>query len=149
MNYELEYNKLKRLLDTYRYDYVTGLRMRHDFIHDIRKNFDKKLWLIMYDVNGLHEVNRVHGYSAGDDLLRQVANDLLLCRDTCDVYSTGGDEFFALYYLNKPPKNIEIRNCEHAMLSNDYFNDPYELIDAVDKKLSEKKKLLKRRHTDI
>ena len=149
MSKDEEIEWLKKRVEFYRRDYNTGLLGRHDFEHDIRTKFDDKdFHLAMHDVTGLHTVNRLEGWDGGNALLKQVANDLLMCERPCEVYLIGGDEFMTIY-CGGEPEAIGVRNTTSAVLYSGDFEHVRDLIDAVDKVVSEKKKLLARRRTDI
>ncbi len=130
-------------------NYVTGLEGRHRFMQNIRKKFgSENFFLTMYDVDGLHEVNRVKGYAAGDALLKEVANDLELCQEPCCAYHIGGDEFYVIY--NNYPIDVVCDNTTWAVVSSTEYGSVDEMLDAVDKLVSiEKLKTKKRRRGDI
>ena len=144
---EIKY--LKQQVEFYRRDYNTGLLGRHDFSSDIRKKFKegKEFWLAMHDITGLHRVNREYGYSAGDSLIKQVANDLKLCTKPCEVYLIGGDEFMTLYCTK--PTNIDVCDTTGAFMSSIGFTSVDTMIDAVDKLVIDKKTKLGRRREDL
>jgi len=127
---------------------VTGLEGRHRFMQRLRRRFatGDKFYLVMHDVDGLHEVNRVHGYAAGDSLLREVANDLKMCQEPCCAYHIGGDEFYVLY--SDEPRNIICQNTTSAEVASDEHESVDSMLDAVDKLVSEKKLKTKRRRRD-
>jgi len=149
MTKDQEITYLKQQVEFYRRDYNTGLLGRHDFEHDIRSKFsDSSFYLAMHDVTGLHTVNRISGWDEGNALLKQVANDLKMCNTPCEVYLIGGDEFMTIYCGGKPT-DIEVRNTTSAVMYSNDFDHVRDLIEAVDALVSEKKKLLARRRTDI
>jgi diguanylate cyclase (GGDEF)-like protein len=62
----------------------------------------------MFDVDGLKAVNDQHGHTAGDKLLRSVADALRLTARKSDVLGRfGGDEFVAVYRNTDPRSMIE------------------------------------------
>jgi len=129
-------------------NYVTGLQGRHRFMQKIRKKFSSgdSFTLVMHDVDGLHEVNRVKGYSAGDSLLREVANDLKLCDKPCAVYHIGGDEFYTIYC--EVPTAFGCANTTSAMVLSLNYESVDTMLDAVDKLVSEEKLRSKKRRRD-
>jgi len=147
-----EINSLKRSKRLYKYHYLTNMKQRHDFEHDLRQKFSNKesFSLVMIDVNDLHTVNRTSGYAAGDALLIQVANDIKMISEDCgEGYHCGGDEFYIICYNNEV--DYELFNFENSTTScesSSNYSHPNELLDAVDKGIIEKKKLLKRRNND-
>jgi len=143
-----EIARLNALVEFYRRDYNTGLYGRHDMMARLRSIFDTEtFWLSFHDVTGLHEVNRLHGWSAGDSLLKQVANDLQLCKEPCRVYLIGGDEFFTIHKTN--PGDPQVRDAEGCTVWNKSFTSVDDMLDKLDKLVSERKRTLKRRRTDI
>ncbi|MCQ4637027.1 GGDEF domain-containing protein [Anaerovorax odorimutans] len=80
-------------------DLSTGLLNRNRFIKDVeafQAGDLNTLSAVFIDVNGLHGINNRHGHSAGDSMLREIAN---LCKDYFpdnDIYRMGGDEFLIL-----------------------------------------------------
>ena len=131
-------------------NYVTGLQGRHIFMQNVRKRFNspENFKLAMYDVDGLHEVNRVSGYGAGDSLLREVANDLKLCEEPCAAYHIGGDEFYVIYC--DTPKEFKCLNTTSVLASSADYKTVDEMLDSLDAQVSAKKlKTKKRRRTDI
>ena len=131
-------------------NYVTGLYGRHIFMQDIRKRFSRgdSFHLAMHDVDGLHEVNRVGGYSAGDSLLREVANDLKLCQEPCATYHIGGDEFYVIYC--DTPDTVVCSNTTSAIVHSLDYVSVDEMLDAVDRLVSAKKlETKKRRREDV
>jgi len=150
MTKDQEIEFLKSQVEFLSTNYVTGLQGRHRFMQQIRKRFSSKnnFTLVMHDVDGLHEVNRIKGYSAGDSLLREVANDLKLCEQPCAVFHIGGDEFYTLYC--GVPTAFGCANTTSAMVQSQNFKSVDEMLDAVDKLVStEKLRIKKRRREDI
>ena len=148
MTKEQEIAYLKEQVDFLSRNYVTGLHGRHLFMRDIRRKFEsgKLFSLSMYDVDGLHEVNRLHGYAAGDSLLREVANDLKLCDEPCDAYHIGGDEFYVIKcgIANR----FECANTTSAMVVSNNYESVDTMLDVVDKAVSELKVKTKMRRRD-
>jgi diguanylate cyclase (GGDEF)-like protein len=101
-------------------DAMTGLYNRRaysDHLDELRDRSSlKDLVIIIFDVNGLKQVNDTLGHAAGDELITGAAQTIL---DTFTPYGkcyrTGGDEFCAI--LDKPAKNMEILTgqFEHAV----------------------------------
>ncbi len=140
--------QLEAKVDFLSRNYVTGLYGRHKFMAMIREKFssDEPFYLAMFDVDGLHEVNRVKGYACGDSLLREVANDLQMCEEPCCAYHIGGDEFFVMY--SNEPKILNCSNTTSALVFNRDFDSVDDMLDAVDKLVSEKKIKTKNRRRD-
>ena len=148
MTSEQEIEYLKSQVEFLSRNYVTGLEGRHRFMQKLRRRFSmsEKFYLVMYDVDGLHEVNRVHGYAAGDSLLREVANDLKMCQEPCCVFHIGGDEFYTIY--EDEPSDAKCDNTTSAMVRSDEHESVDSMLDAVDKLVSAKKLLTKKRRSN-
>ena len=82
------------------HDQLTGLNNRRYFEEALqRMDTDKNLPIsfIYADVNGLKTINDAFGHSTGDQLIQQVANNLVsACRTNDIIARTGGDEFIML-----------------------------------------------------
>jgi len=141
---------LETKIDFLSRNYVTGLYGRHIFMQDIRKRFEAQeiFHLAMFDVDGLHEVNRVKGYSVGDVLLREVANDLRMCENPCEAYHIGGDEFFVVYC--DQPIEFKCANTTSAIVNSREHLSVDGMLDMLDKAVSARKlKEKKRRRDDV
>jgi diguanylate cyclase len=101
---------LRTEVKRYKYDFLTGLKMRMDFDEYLKILFelyefeDRVFTLVIIDVDGLHNINRVEGYVAGDNTIKLVANTIqstfLECTGNdcsgAEVFRIGGDEFAIL-----------------------------------------------------
>ncbi len=96
--------KRKRTEDHIRWmsfhDSLTGLYNRRFLDEEMRRldtHRKRPLSLIMADINGLKLVNDAYGHSAGDELLKRVAEIFRrACRKEDILGRWGGDEFFVL-----------------------------------------------------
>jgi len=84
-------------------DYLTGLYNRRAFFvlanHEIKaaKRFEREVYIVSIDADGLKIVNDRLGHQIGDELLVAVADILRASFRTSDVIARfGGDEFFVL-----------------------------------------------------
>ncbi len=145
MKYKEENIKLKRQIeqlkvqiDTYRYDQLTNLMLRRDFENDFTALFENKIEfnLTLIDVNGLHLINKIGGYHAGDDLIVSVAEEIKK-RTKGDIYRVGGDEFAII--------SLETINCSacnnfvSASVHSANYETTVEMFKAADKLVSEAK----------
>jgi len=149
---ELLIDELKNDIKLYKYDFNTGLLTRHDMI--VRLELLEENYLdigfIMYDINGLHEINRLEGMLSGDNLIKLVSDDIKNLMGDHITYTTGGDEFFVIYEdINQIPDNINVANTTSAIVYSEDFNTYLDMINSVDLLVSNKKKLNKRRRNDI
>jgi len=83
-----------------RHDQLTGLPNRRHFMHQLElvarraSRTNTRFALLFFDLDKFKDVNDVHGHSAGDELLKQVAARLSArFRSTDSVARWGGDEF--------------------------------------------------------
>jgi two-component system, chemotaxis family, response regulator WspR len=80
-------------------DALTGLANRRSVETqlDFRVRRGTPFVAIYVDLNGFKKINDTYGHAAGDDLLRQMGNRLLMAFRSTDVIGRwGGDEFVAL-----------------------------------------------------
>lgn len=80
-------------------DQLTGVLNRNSYELQLRKGpeLNAKTYMAVYvDVNGLHEMNNAQGHTAGDEMLRRVAQIMQGIFGVRDTYRIGGDEFVAL-----------------------------------------------------
>ena len=89
----------EKLVAKYKYDKMTGLKMRIDFDEAFERMIQSRIYDSRYftfaliDINGLHKLNRDKGFLAGDDLIKSVALSLKDKFEESSVYRIGGDEF--------------------------------------------------------
>lgn len=84
-------------------DELTGVGNRRTYNEALRREVaraqrsNKALSLLMLDVDGLKQINDVHGHPIGDLSIQAVANAALAAvRDGDEVFRLGGDEFAVL-----------------------------------------------------
>jgi GGDEF domain-containing protein len=129
---------------------LTGFMQRHDFNIDLKDLFrkNKKFYLLYYDVNNLHNINREKGFAEGDALIKRVSERIIRVAPKSLFYRPTGDEFFAISEC-EPPLSIEIKEATGLMLKSGDFNSVEELLEKADKTMIElKAKLKNRRKTD-
>lgn len=89
----------KRMLDTLgQYDSLTGALNRQAFIHELeaQEGKDCAVGIVCIDINGMKEINDVHGQPYGDKVLEQTAQYLVTLFGPGRLYRSGGDEFVIL-----------------------------------------------------
>jgi diguanylate cyclase (GGDEF)-like protein len=92
-------NKLKEVEQMATQDPVTGLANRRKIERQIelRVAEGRNFSVAVFDLNGFKQINDVHGHLAGDQLLKQFADELrTFFRSTDMVSRWGGDEFLAV-----------------------------------------------------
>lgn len=86
-------------------DVLTDINNRRAFdiklekIIDSQEQFEREIYVILFDIDMFKEINDTYGHSTGDRVLNEVANGLkqLLSQET--LFSRwGGDEFAIIYY---------------------------------------------------
>lgn len=83
-------------------DMLTGVKNRNamnnvvDEIKAGKKTMNAPYAVLFTDLNGLKKVNDVEGHSAGDQLLKKVADMLQCVFFDSEIYRAGGDEFMIL-----------------------------------------------------
>ena len=126
---EIQY--LKEQVKIYRFDWLTGLKQRRDFDHDLRAKFkEHDFFLCYYDVDNLHKCNREKGFAEGDRLIRQVASDIQHQAVPHITYRTSGDEMYAI--CCKAPTD-EVANATMVMANSVNFQSVADMLDALDK----------------
>lgn len=103
------------------HDSLTGLYNRQFIEEQIIKSDTEDnypLALIIVDVNGLKLTNDAFGYTAGDQLLKDVAAMLrIICGDNCLIGRTGGDEFAMVL------KNTDYASVKTKVQEIDFYSD--------------------------
>lgn len=90
-------------------DVLTGMYNRNRYESDlstILTRYNISLACVYIDVNGLHELNNEKGHSAGDTMLKIVAQQIRSIFGTEFTYRIGGDEFL-IFVPDKPEKEID------------------------------------------
>ncbi len=143
-----EIEKLRKQVEFLSKNYVTGLYSRHVFMQELEKKFNSKIdfHLSLHDADNLHEINRISGYAAGDNLLREIAEELKTCEEPCRAFHIGGDEFFVIH--KSKPSEFRCGNATSAIVGSKDFLSISEMMETLDKKVSERKLKTKRRRRD-
>jgi diguanylate cyclase (GGDEF)-like protein/PAS domain S-box-containing protein len=114
--------RLRHLAD---HDDLTGLINRRRFQEELRRHLAEGRRygltgaLLVLDLDGFKEVNDTYGHSAGDRVLRAVADALRSrLRESDIVARLGGDEFAVLLPRETPVEaELVCRSLEHAIRS--------------------------------
>ena len=113
-------------------DIMTGLPNRGYFLPQTERalsaarRLHTDLVLVLLDLNGFKAVNDVHGHSAGDELLRAVAQRLRsTIRETDLVARLGGDEFTVLLQAQQGTLDVDLvlRKIQACVAEPSYFHD--------------------------
>jgi len=119
--------KEKQIFQQAYYDTITGLPNRSLFIErlnhliNLKSSQESCIALMLLDLDGFKEVNDTLGHEAGDVMLKETAERLLLCvKENGEVARLGGDEFtIILHDINL------IENTVQAILKK--LSQPYTL----------------------
>ena len=81
------------------HDALTGLKNRYSYeMACSRVQSESFVTVIVYaDANGLHEINNTEGHTAGDIMLKSIAQNLKNAFGEEHTYRIGGDEFVVVY----------------------------------------------------
>ena len=126
---EQEYDyKLSEARNKANIDSLTGVKNKHAYV-DIEAQLNRRLdaqlpvefAIVVFDVNGLKQVNDTQGHQAGDELLRSACRSICSVFQHSPVFRIGGDEFTAVVqgqdYQNLDDLVLEIarRNVENTI----------------------------------
>jgi len=145
---KIEVERLNGLVNFYKYDTLTGLRMRRDFELKFSEFFNSGIvfYLSMIDINGLHSLNREKSYEFGDRLIKSVANTLTSKLNGA-VYRIGGDEFVAIT-VDEPGLDFMNKNYVGSYVCSKDFKAEKEMFDKVDRKVVEVKEIFYKNNND-
>ena len=154
-------------------DIDTGIKNKNCYTEDMKQLNDKffiakknnGLFIcVVCDLNGLKAVNDNFGHIAGDELIRAAADVLSKnLKSAYNVYRIGGDEFVAVFIGHKKDKvekeidNVrtdcgKYTNLKHPLsiaigladVSDDNFENAYEVVSLADKRMYEDKIRIKK-----
>lgn len=142
--------KLRTQIKKYKYDSMTGLLGRADFNEDFdnlwyeHENFGNNFILVIIDLNGLHSINRDHGFSAGDKFIIDTADVIKSLFGDAAAYRTSGDEFFLLKRgadcTTLQDRLEAIPNCEYfGVESKEDFETATDMFNYCDNEVINKK----------
>jgi diguanylate cyclase (GGDEF)-like protein len=144
--------KLKKQVNFYRYDQLTGLKTRNDLEYDFNYLLHKHQNFIIHlcDINNLKSINTKYGYVVGGDaLIKKVVQKLKLFFDHNYIYRIGGDEFIIFdFNLTEFNDSVNDLTCVSEVIeAGSYMNIGTEqeilnlkkIISKMDKNLRKKK----------
>lgn len=87
-----------RIINFYRFDKLTGYKLRSEFDERLRECVQDKDFFsfAMFDLNDLHNINYDYGHSEGDRYITTFSELLLSLFPNEEFYRIGGDEFAML-----------------------------------------------------
>lgn len=106
-------------------DSLTGLYNRNRYETDLNgylESYNVSLCCIYIDLNGLHELNNAKGHDAGDQALREVAEQIKTSFGSETSYRTGGDEFL-VFLADMPVGEVyrRSRDFKNALETKDIY----------------------------
>lgn len=139
-----ENRNLREQLSKYKFDHLTGLKLRYDFETETQSLLDNSIsfYMTMVDVDGLHNVNRKYGIKSGDVLLQSVVSDCKKVANVREIYRIGGDEFII---LTSSFFDGCIRNSKCATIGSDKYDFVCDMLRDVDKLVTVEKAKTDRR----
>lgn len=147
---------LEQLVRKYKFDVLTWLMGKQDYLHRIENLFEDykfantQFYFGLCDINNLHNINRKHGYHEGDTVIKHVAADLERFFQFHQIFRISGDEFAVLIReCNLSLDEIErklhaVDNITFVVESSAGYESQRHMFRALDSKLTEKKKSEKR-----
>ena len=106
-------------------DSLTGLYNRNRYETDLNgylESYNVSLCCIYIDLNGLHELNNTKGHDAGDQALREVAEQIKTSFGGETSYRIGGDEFL-VFLADMPIGEVyrRSRDFKNALETKDIY----------------------------
>ncbi len=145
-----EIERLKKEVNYYKYDFLTGLKMRKDLDKELDTIFNNKedKTICLIDLDNLHNINKEKGYSVGDEFIKKVINKLKEIESEDNIYRLGGDEFIIITDTPKEEMDKKLSKiatdfsffCQSSL----YFKDRKELYRIIHNEVNKMKTLKKR-----
>jgi len=134
-------NTLEKMVKLYRYDKLTGFKLRHDYDIDINNSCSKGIYtyLTIIDINRLHYINEEYGYIAGDKHIVSISKSIKRSIKDGKYYRIGGDEFAVLHHNSL--HGLYIRNSTHSTVLLSEYTDYREIMVYVKEDLKCKKEI--------
>ena len=163
-NLKSQVEKLKKEVQKYKYDSLTGLCRRGDFQTRLEEmwyeynEFGHRFIAAMIDIDGLHNLNRTAGgLEAGDELIKSVVNQIKENFEDSNIFRWGGDEFVILKrgnYHNEFKKRLNLINnstVASVQIDSSVVNNilcEQDIINFIDESIIKQKSKNKRREHD-
>ena len=146
------------------HDPMTRLKNRYALNQDIAGYLDSPVCIAFGDIDSFKKINDTFGHDTGDKILKDVADTLICIFDKDSVYRYGGDEFLVVKKcddFDRFKQDVESVNtilsdkaieksgkrisCTFGFIKSNVSTpvDFIDLISKADKRLYEKKRLLK------
>ena len=120
--------------DKNRRDVLTNLFSRKTYYEDVNKNFSKVAGVILFDMNGLKEINDNKGHEEGDKALKAISSAILssLLKDM-SAYRMGGDEFLVLSVFSKEKELLNVGQLVQDKVEKAGYSVSYGIAYHTDK----------------
>jgi diguanylate cyclase (GGDEF)-like protein len=150
----IEYLYFKQKGNLALYDRLTGVYNYNWFnLVANKKYISSAIYVTVIDINNFKEINDTYGHLHGNNILRQVAEQLLFCKeydDSVNVIRYGGDEFVVLSDSN-PKSALDLCIDDSYLISFGIVRtEKYEPLSVAfvkaDKEMYEQKKKFKKKH---
>jgi GGDEF domain-containing protein len=129
----IEWLYLKQKGNLVYYDALTGVRSRQYYDMVVKQKYhDKEIMVAFVDVNDLKRTNDEQGHTAGSELLKRVAGDLLRISGENEVCRIGGDEFIVIGTFSKYALSV-VSGISYGV----YKKEKYEAVSSAVKKADE------------
>jgi diguanylate cyclase (GGDEF)-like protein/PAS domain S-box-containing protein len=114
-------------------DPLTGLLTRNGFLRELHLYLDDAGWqrggiIAMIDVVAQREINDVHGFEVGDQLLIELGRRLRECSGSAGLAGRGGGDEFVVYLppvAAEAPEDSKQSRLQHLL---DTVDEPFKLI---------------------
>ena len=135
----------ENLVEELKKDELTKLGNRHLLKEFLENSVDKnkKYFIVLFDLDGLHKINRKFGYLYGDKYILNAVNKIKkdLENENYSLFRIGGDEFLAII---ENPKSISFPNAKSkftiAIEKWNFDDDFYDVLERADSKIILQKK---------
>lgn len=105
------------------YDSLTNLMNRNRYIQDLEKEIIFPVGGIFIDVNGTKQMNDTFGHQYGDEILCDVAKNILQCFPHDSCYRVGGDEFVVLCQdIDQTEFQVKVQELKYIFQSKDRYS---------------------------
>lgn len=123
-NISEQVNHEKQICLLSNYDSLTNFLNRRSLNRDtLSYEVVNNLTVVYFDINNLKFINDVFGHIKGDELLKEVANELRKTYSSyASIYRIGGDEFLVVY-RKKQHNDLDVANLVRHRLSKKEINN--------------------------
>jgi GGDEF domain-containing protein len=144
---ELKIIDLEKEIVKYKYDHLTGMKLRTDFEDELFDIFEGKnsFYMILIDVNDLHNINRDRGYYQGDMIIKKVSRIIKKFFGSM-CWRIGGDEFIIieenLNFKHRQFMREIIKYCSVSIVKKDAVKSGEQMVRLADEIMIKQKTLL-------